>query len=223
MKITTRQFIHSDHPVTCRNCQNHFVGKICNKCGEKVFDEKQLSAKHFFHQIIDFFTHFENKVLKTLWLNIAHPGLVTKHNLEGIRVRYANPIQLYLVVSVLFFFTVTKLHVYDYTPTYGDQNYYGLSAYRLFRWAEPADVAVLNGIDKMQVKHFTETKKNMLANFDRVKDTLTGLYPVRVQTVPDTTYLNAGSLRLLWATKRKSFFSTRSTLPSQPIQKLSFS
>jgi hypothetical protein len=189
MKITTRQFIHSEHPVTCRNCQNHFAGKICNKCGEKVFDEKQLSSKHFFHQIIDFFTHFESKVLKTIWLNIIKPGFITQQNLEGIRVKYANPIQLYLVVSILFYFTVTKIGVTDYTPSYGDQQFYGLSSYKIFKWAKPADSMVLSGIDKMQSAYFYKTRNHMLERFETVKDPVTGLYPIRNNTTADTTFV----------------------------------
>jgi rRNA maturation endonuclease Nob1 len=42
---------------TCRNCQHTFSGKICNQCGEKVFDEKQLSTKSFIKQSLDFFLH----------------------------------------------------------------------------------------------------------------------------------------------------------------------
>ncbi len=197
MKLTTRQFIHSEHPVTCRNCQNHFTGNICNKCGEKVFNDHQLSAKHFFHQIIDFFTHYESKVLKTIWLNFTKPGFITAQNLKGIRVPYANPIQLYLVVSILFYFTVTKVHVKDYTPSYGDQGYYGLSGYRFFRWAEPFDNAILNGIDKMQQGHFIDTRTKILDRFENLKDSVTGLYPVRVQSQPDTAFLTRHQLEVM--------------------------
>jgi hypothetical protein len=217
MKITTRQFIHSEHPVTCRNCQNHFAGKICNKCGEKVFDEKQLSSKHFFHQIIDFFTHFESKVLKTIWLNIIKPGFITQQNLEGIRVKYANPIQLYLVVSILFYFTVTKIGVTDYTPSYGDQQFYGLSAYKIFKWAKPADSMVLSGIDKMQSAYFYKTRNHMLERFETVKDPVTGLYPIRNNTTADTTFVKKQQLDAIVSNETeklffKSFDATVSTL-----------
>jgi Protein of unknown function (DUF3667) len=137
---------------TCRNCKHSFTGKICNQCGEKVFDEKQLTSKHFFHQVIDFFWHWENKVLKTIKLNFLKPGFITKQNLNGIRVPYAKPVQLYLVVAVIFYLVVTKVGVTDYIPYYGDHKYFPLSGYRTFGWAAPLDNAVENSIDSMWVE-----------------------------------------------------------------------
>lgn len=206
MKLTTRQFIHSEHPVTCRNCQNHFTGKICNKCGEKVFDEKQLSSGHFFHQIIDFFTHFESKVLKTIWLNIKKPGFITQQNLQGIRVKYANPIQLYLVVSVLFYFTVTKIGVTDYTPGYGDQKYHLLSDYTTFKWAAPLDSAVIRGIDKMHLKYFEETRQHLLERFETVKDSATGLYRIRNFSNNDAAFVNKEQLYAIAGNEAQKLF-----------------
>lgn len=132
---------------TCRNCQHQFAGKICNQCGEKIFDEKQLTAKHFFHQVVDFFWHWESKVLKTIKLNFLKPGFVTKENINGIRVPYANPVQLYLVVSLVFYLVVSKVGVTDYIPTYGDHHYYYLSSYPIFSWAKPLDEKTVNAID----------------------------------------------------------------------------
>jgi hypothetical protein len=134
---------------TCRNCKHQFAGKICNQCGEKVFEEKQLTAKHFFHQVIDFFYHWESKVLKTIKLNTFKPGFITKQNLNGIRVPYAKPVQLYLVMSIIFFLGVTKIGSKDYIPTMFDYQYYSLSDYGFLKWAKPADEAIESRIFKM--------------------------------------------------------------------------
>lgn len=134
---------------TCRNCKHQFNGKICNNCGEKVFNEKQLTAKHFFHQVIDFFWHWENKVLKTIKLNTFKPGFVTKENLNGVTVPYAKPVQLYLVMSVVFFLGVGKIGSTDYIPNLFDYQFYSISDYKIFRWAQPVDEAVENGITGM--------------------------------------------------------------------------
>lgn len=136
----------------CKNCKHSFSGKICNQCGEKVFEESQLSTKSFIKQILDFFLHWENKVLKTIKLNFIKPGFITKENLNGIRVPYAKPVQLYLVVAVIFYMIVTKVGVTDYIPYYGDHHYFTLSGYRAFTWAEPLDKAVENGIDSLWVE-----------------------------------------------------------------------
>lgn len=149
---------------TCRNCKHSFIGIICNQCGEKIFDAKQLSTKNFIRQIFDFFLHWESKVLKTIRLNFLKPGFVTKENLNGVRVPYAKPVQLYLVVAVIFYLVVTKVGTTDYIPYYGDHNYFSLSGYRAFGWAAPLDNAAVNSIDSMWVKKGREMEAAITKN-----------------------------------------------------------
>ncbi len=172
MKYTSKTISYSTEMQTCKNCGNVFKGKICNVCGEKVFDEKQLTAKYFFHQLLDFFWHWENKVIKSIKLNFLKPGFITKENINGIRIPYAKPVQLYLVVAFLFYIIVSKVGVTDYIPSHDDHHYYSLSEYKLFAWAEPIDVWVVNSIDslwvnkgrKMEAKISNELKENFGRN-----------------------------------------------------------
>ena len=152
---------------TCRNCKKTFTGQICNHCGERVFNEEQLSTRNFIHQILDFFLHWESKVLKTIKLNFLKPGFITKQNLNGVRVPYAKPIQLYLVVAIAFYFIVTKVGVTDYIPSFGDHHYYALSAYAPFRWAEPLDNKVNNGIDSMWERKGREMESISIENINK--------------------------------------------------------
>src|SRR5882757_660843 len=155
---------------TCRNCKHTFSGKICNHCGEKVFDEKQLSTKNFIHQTFDFFLHWESKVLKTIRLNFLKPGFVTKENLRGVRVPYAKPIQLYLVVAVVFYLIVSKVGVTDYIPAFGDHHYYPLSEYVPLKWTKPLDNAVVNGIDSMWTRKGRQIEAELTADIkDNIK------------------------------------------------------
>lgn len=149
MKLTTRQITYNTNQQICKNCQHVFHGKICNQCGEKVFDEKNLTARHFFHQVLDFFWHWESKVIKSIKLNFLRPGFITKENLNGVRVPYAKPIQLYLVVAFLFYIVVTKLNVTDYIPSHEDHHYFTLSGHVLFKWAKPIDTWAIDGIDSL--------------------------------------------------------------------------
>jgi hypothetical protein len=149
LKITTKHITYDTNQHTCKNCNHNFHGKICNQCGEKVFDEKQLTAKYFFHQVLDFFWHWESKVLKSIKLNFLKPGFITKENINGIRVPYAKPIQLYLVVAFLFYIIVSKVGATDYIPSHEDHYYFSLSNYKLFTWAKPIDTWAINGIDSL--------------------------------------------------------------------------
>ncbi|MCU0334209.1 MAG: DUF3667 domain-containing protein [Chitinophagaceae bacterium] len=149
MKIRPSKLFVPGTMHTCQNCGHVFGGKVCNICGEKVFDRHQLSVGHFLHEVIDFFYHFENKVLRSIWLNIRRPGLITADNLRGVRVPHARPVQLYLVVAVVFYIVVSWTGARDYTPVFGDHHYYSLSAYKPFRWAAPLDRAITGSIDSL--------------------------------------------------------------------------
>ena len=112
-----------------------------------MFHSSHLSVKHYLEQVFDFFAHFENKVLRSVWLNFIKPGFITKENLRGVTVPYAKPVQLFVLVNLVFYFTMNFLSVSDYTPLQGDQNYFGLSSYLPFKWTEPFDESVINYID----------------------------------------------------------------------------
>jgi Protein of unknown function (DUF3667) len=178
---------------TCHNCKHRFAGKICNQCGEKVFNEEQLTTKHFFHQVIDFFWHWENKVLKTIKLNFLKPGFVTKENLNGVRVPYANPVQLYLVVSLLFYLVVSKVGVSDYIPTYGDHHYFSLSGYTVFKWAEPIDNKVVNAIDSAWTNKGRKMEAELLQEINGAKEP-DGSFKLMGRNNKDSFYIPADKL-----------------------------
>lgn len=180
---------------TCRNCKHQFPGKICNQCGEKVFDEKQLTAKHFFHQVIDFFYHWENKVLKTIKLNTFKPGFVTKENLNGVRVPYAKPVQLYLVMSIVFFLGVSKIGSTDYIPSLFDYEYYSLSDYRILKWAKPADEAFEKGMFNLIKSKHSEIAGNLMkvTKYNDELDTAGGIW-LKARQISDSLYINKQQL-----------------------------
>lgn len=190
MKYTVSDVKQPVHIHTCRNCKHQFTGKICNNCGEKVFNEKHLTTKHFFHQVIDFFWHWENKVLRTIKLNTFKPGFVTKENLNGVTVPYAKPVQLYLVMSVLFFLGVSKIGSTDYIPNLFDYQYYSLSEYKTLQWTKPVDEAVEKGmlhlIKEKQQEITADLRKNLLKRGSI--DTAGGMWVIS-RAVSDSFYL----------------------------------
>lgn len=148
----------------CPNCHNKFYGKICNHCGEKVFHDSQLSAKHFIHQTIDVFTHFENKVVKTIWLLLSKPGFVTKENLRGVRVPYAKPVQVFVIVNLFFYMMIQYLHITDYTPSSQD----GASSYISDKpglgWMRPVDKTIMLSLKNLRSKKLAAYEKRTAAD-----------------------------------------------------------
>jgi hypothetical protein len=147
IKIQSPATIH-----TCIHCGHSFRGKLCNECGEKKFHPKQLSVHHFVHQAIDLFTHFESKVLKTVWLTIRRPGFVTQENLRGVRVPYAKPVQLFIIVNLCFYLFVSYLQRTDYVPAAYDNRGSFISYRPGLGWTAPLDSAIQNSIDTLRTQ-----------------------------------------------------------------------
>lgn len=45
----------------------------------------------------------DNKFIQTLWLIIKNPGFLSKEYVEGIRVKYIRPLQLFFVLNLVYF------------------------------------------------------------------------------------------------------------------------
>lgn len=104
--------------VTCKNCGNKLQENYCTKCGEKRFDKKQLSVKHFVEETFEGIAHFDNKFFRTIKILFAKPGQLSLDYVEGRRGRYMKPIQFFLVINLLFFVLVRynpySLNLYNY-------------------------------------------------------------------------------------------------------------
>jgi len=88
--------------ITCKNCGNHFTGKYCNQCGEKVYTEKDKSIAHLFEEGLHFVTHFEGKLFLTLQVIFSKPGKLSYDYCEGIRKKYFKPLSFFLLLVILY-------------------------------------------------------------------------------------------------------------------------
>lgn len=95
----------------CANCGEQLHGKHCHKCGEKKISKDDLTVKNFIGQTIDIFTHFDSKIFKSLILLLKKPGFLVSENIEGRRVKYAKPIQLFFIINIIYFFFLSYLDV----------------------------------------------------------------------------------------------------------------
>jgi len=85
------------------------MGRFCNRCGEKRHVDHDFSLRHYLAEAVETFTHFDSKILRTCWLLVSRPGVLSANYLAGQRVRYVNPLRLYLLVSIIFFFAIHLL------------------------------------------------------------------------------------------------------------------
>jgi hypothetical protein len=93
-----------DHPAAsdCPNCGADVSGNFCHECGQETVLHPP-STREFLHEFIGHYVALEGKLWKTLWLLLFKPGQLTLEYMAGRRVRYVQPLRVYLTFSVIFF------------------------------------------------------------------------------------------------------------------------
>jgi hypothetical protein len=91
-------------PEQCQNC-NHPIGQemeFCPNCGQKALPE-HLTLKYFIHEFLNNYFSFDSKFFKTIRPLVSKPAFLTQEFIDGRRIRYINPIQLFVFISFLYF------------------------------------------------------------------------------------------------------------------------
>ena len=89
---------------TCSNCEAQYDSsfKFCPECGQNREEELTLSVL-FYNTIANYFS-FDARFIKSFIPLMTKPGFLPKKFVEGKRLRYIHPAQVYLFISVIFFF-----------------------------------------------------------------------------------------------------------------------
>jgi hypothetical protein len=103
MKSNTR-FKKNTKGIECLNCKQPITTRdnFCSNCGQ-VNDTKPLSLKQYITELLGGFFAFDTRTINTLKSLLLKPGKVTKDYIDGKRMQYVNPFQLYLHASIVFF------------------------------------------------------------------------------------------------------------------------
>jgi hypothetical protein len=89
----------------CENCGAQLTGHYCGQCGQAAVDYRR-SFRHVVADVLESFLNWDSKFFTTIALLVLKPWRLTNEFLAGKRVRYVNPLRLYLLASILFFFAV---------------------------------------------------------------------------------------------------------------------
>jgi hypothetical protein len=93
-------------PLThCENCGAQLQGHWCAQCGQPAIEYRR-SFRYVLADLLHEFLNWDSKFFATIALLILKPWRLTNEFLAGHRVRYVNPLRLYLLASILFFFAV---------------------------------------------------------------------------------------------------------------------
>jgi len=87
----------------CKNCNSELVGLYCSECGQK--NSQLLSIKETLKEFTDNVFSFDTRFFITLKYLITKPGLLTTEYWLGRRTKYLPPLRLYLVMSLVYFFS----------------------------------------------------------------------------------------------------------------------
>ena len=88
----------------CKNCEQPLdeSANFCPNCGQKTNDELTIGVL-FYNTISNYFS-FDARFLKSFLPLMFRPGYLAKRFVEGKRLLYLHPAQMYLFISVIFFF-----------------------------------------------------------------------------------------------------------------------
>ena len=93
-------------PLThCENCGAELHGHWCSQCGQPAIEYRR-SFRYVVSDLLNEFLNWDSKFFTSIALLIFKPWRLTNEFLAGKRVRYVNPLRLYLLASILFFFAV---------------------------------------------------------------------------------------------------------------------
>lgn len=98
----TSTAVHHEEATHCHNCGAAVSYHYCALCGQ----ETKLhvpSAGEFIHEFVGHYVALEGRLWKTLSYLLFKPGLLTAEYIAGRRVRYVEPLRVYLSMSILFF------------------------------------------------------------------------------------------------------------------------
>jgi hypothetical protein len=86
----------------CPNCGASVSGNFCHQCGQETVLHPP-STREFLHEFIGHYVALEGKLLQTMKLLLLKPGVLSLEYLQGRRVRYIEPLRVYLTFSLIFF------------------------------------------------------------------------------------------------------------------------
>jgi hypothetical protein len=114
---------------TCVTCGTQLAGRYCHQCGEKRREERDLTLAAFLHYAVEALTNADAKLYRTMRLLLTRPGALTRDFIAGRRQPYVAPLQLFLLVNVLYFMALqtpirtnaftTDLAFHRLQPMYG--------------------------------------------------------------------------------------------------------
>lgn len=88
--------------ATCKNCNSSLFGQYCSNCGQDR--EHHVSFSEIKKDFLDEAFDYDSRIFKTLKYLFSRPGFLTQQYWLGKRIKYLQPIRLYILASVIYYF-----------------------------------------------------------------------------------------------------------------------
>jgi hypothetical protein len=96
----------NDDELECLNCSAPLRGPYCHNCGQPDRHFIRFFPKVLWDMINEAFD-LDSRALRTLFPLLFSPGRLSMEYIAGRRARYVNPLRLYIILSVLFFISIS--------------------------------------------------------------------------------------------------------------------
>ena len=87
--------------MICLNCGNSYEGNFCPSCGQKAAT-KRLKFGEMVNNFLNSFVGGDNVFMNTSRDLVVRPGHMVRNYLLGKRVRYYNPLQMYVFMLTVY-------------------------------------------------------------------------------------------------------------------------
>lgn len=96
----------------CLNCKTplHPEANYCPNCGQENTD-LHVALRELLLDVLGNYFAFDTRWVRTFRPFLLNPGKLTRAFAQGQRLRYVNPLKLYLAMSLIFFFTFSLVTV----------------------------------------------------------------------------------------------------------------
>jgi hypothetical protein len=98
----------------CVNCREPVAAEFCGQCGERRRTPDALSLRHLATEAFEHATSLDLRLLRTLVALVRRPGEPTRAYVAGARRRHTPPLQLFLLLNVVFFLAAPRLGLFRY-------------------------------------------------------------------------------------------------------------
>ncbi|HEY0015838.1 MAG TPA: DUF3667 domain-containing protein [Longimicrobium sp.] len=105
--------------AACENCGTVLAGRYCHACGQAA-ERPTTTVRGFARHAAADLTSLDSRILRTLALLLARPGRLTREYLDGRRIRYTQPLQVYLGAAAAFFFVNAYHPFFRFDPRTGN-------------------------------------------------------------------------------------------------------